>query len=320
MPVVLAYLQEPERSAMNFERLASDHPGLSVCSASSLAEAQVVVDEAEILITIGAQLGPAAETIFTRARKLSWVQSIGTGVDRLAGHPCLRADVTVCNVRGVHGPQLSEAAFAAMLYFARTLPDTVRNQNARLWKRSAPSLLAGKTVGILGIGAIAAELAPRCVAFGMNVTGISGTARAVTHFDRVYGHSELETALADLDFLIVLTPYTPQMHHFLGRKAFAAMKPGAVLVNLARGGVVDEAALLAALDEGKLAGAALDVFEQEPLPSDNPLWAHPNVLVTPHNAGFHVGYPDQAYAAISANMARYLQGGAEALENKVPAA
>ena len=319
MPAVLAYLHEPERSAMRFERLAEDHPGVTVAIANSLEEARPSLAEADVLVSIGAQLGDDAAAIFRGASKLAWVQSIGTGTDNMLGHPELRAGATVCNVHGVHGPQLSEAAFAAMLSFARAIPQTLRNQQDRRWQRTAPTLLHGKTVGIFGLGAIASELAPRCTAFGMRVIGISGTARDVPGFERVYPRAALADALVQLDYLVVLTPLTPETHHVLGRTAFAAMKPGAVLIDLARGGVVDEAALLAALDAGELAGAALDVFETEPLPSGSPLWNHPKVIVTPHNAGFHTGYADQAYAAISANMARYLTGGTAALANRVSA-
>ena len=317
MPAVLAYLQEPERSTMRFERLAEDHPGVTVAHASTVDEARPALSDTEVLISIGPQLGDDAAELFHAAPKLAWVQSIGTGTDNLLGHPALRPDVAVCNVHGVHGPQLSEAAFAAMLSFARAIPQMLRQQQQRHWQRTVPTLLAGKTVGIIGLGAIASELAPRCAAFGMRVIGISGTARDVPGFERVYARTQLAEALAELDYVVVLTPLTPETHHLLGTRAFAAMKPGAVLIDLARGGVVDEAALLAALDGGRLAGAALDVFETEPLPADNPLWSHPKVIVTPHNAGFHAGYPDQAYAAISANMARYLAGGTAALANQV---
>ena len=317
MPNVLAYLREPERSAMAFERLAADHVGVSVQVASSLAEAGPALADATILVSIGGHLGDDAADVYRAATNLKWIQSFGTGTDNIKGHAALDADIMVTNVHGIHGPQLSEAAFAAMLSFARNIPQTVRNQDQRNWQRTTPTLLSGKTAAIFGIGAIAADLAPRCAAFGMRVIGISGTARDLQGFDRVYARADFAEAVADADYLIVLTPYTPETHLFLGRKAFAAMKPSACLINLARGGVVDEAALLAALDTGEIAGAALDVFETEPLPTDHPLWGHPKVMVTPHNAGFHAGYPEQAYAAVSDNIARYLSGGVAALANKV---
>ncbi len=317
MPNVLAYLREPERTAMAFDRLATDHEGVSVTVASSLAEARQALADTDILISIGGHLDNDAATVYRAATNLKWIQSFGTGTDNIKGHPALRNDVAVTNVHGVHGPQLSEAAFAAMLSFARGMPQTVRNQDQRHWERTTPTLLADKTVVIFGLGAIAAELAPRCAAFGMRVVGVSSTERDVPGFERVFARDDFAAAVADADYLIVLTPYAPETHHFLGRKAFAEMKPSACLINLARGGVVDEAALLAALDACELAGAALDVFETEPLPGTHPLWRHPKVMITPHNAGFHAGYPEQAYAAISANLARYISGGVAALANRV---
>jgi D-2-hydroxyacid dehydrogenase (NADP+) len=314
---ILAYLREPERSAMRFERLGNDFSDVCARVADTPVEAQPALAESEVLISIGGHLGADAASLYARMPKLKWVQSFGSGTDNIKGHPALAPGVTVTNVHGIHGPQLSEAAFAAMLSFTRRMPQFTRNQDRQHWERTAPTLLSGTTVGIFGLGAIANELAPRCAAFGMRVVGISETVRDVPGFDQVYARGDILSAVADLDYLILLTPYTSETHHFLGREVFAAMKPGACLINLARGGVVDEAALLAALDAGEIAGAALDVFETEPLPVGHPLWLHPNVIVTPHNAGFHAGYPDQAYAAISANVARYLLGGAAALVNKV---
>ena len=151
----------------------------------------------------------------------------------------------------------------------------------------------------------------------MSVTGITGTRRDVAGFDRIFATAELTDAVRELDYLVVLTPYSEKTHHIVGAAVFGAMRPDAVLVNLSRGGVVDEDALLEALDNDLIAGAALDVFEKEPLPPESPFWSHPKVFVTPHAAGFHTGYPEQAYEVISANVARYLEGGTDALHNIV---
>lgn len=313
---IVAWLQEPERGSMRFERLAKEYPDVEVTIASTLAEAGPALEQADVLITIGNHLGAAAGVVYRSARNLKWVQSFGTGVDNIKDHPDLQPDVTVTKVHGVHGPQLSEAAFAAMLSFARHMPETLRNQRDARWLKLTATLLSGKTVAILGLGAIANDLAPRCKAFGMHVVGITGARREVPAFDRIYTTAEIGTAVADVDFLVVLTPHSPATHHLVNARVLSAMKPDAVLVNLARGGVVDEVDLLQALDENRIAGAALDVFEQEPLPPASPFWSHPKVIVTPHSAGFHAGYPEQAYAAVAANLERYLEGGVAALENR----
>lgn len=314
---VLAYFNEPERSTMRYERLAEQFANVEVSIASTLEEAGHAVEEAEVLITIGNQLGENAGKIYRRAQRLKWVQSFGTGVDNIRGHPDLPDSVAVTRVHGLHGPQMSEAAFAGMLAFARRIPELVRNQDRAKWLKPHSTMLFGKTVGIFGLGAIANDLAPRCRAFGMKVIGITGTRTRVPGFDRVFTTGELEKAVSELDYLVVLTPYTEKTHHIIDARIFAAMRGGAVLVNLSRGGVVDEDALLDALDKGEIAGAAVDVFERQPLPADSRFWSHPRVFVTPHAGGFHTGYPDLAYAAVSDNFARYLEGGVAALRNKV---
>jgi phosphoglycerate dehydrogenase-like enzyme len=317
MTKVLVYLKEPERSAMRFERLAEDDGGVSVHVASSLGELDDRAREANVLISIGPHLGGDAADLYRQLPKLEWAQSIGTGVDNIKGHPDLPRGVTVTNVRGVHGAQISEAALAAMLIFSRQIRAQLAHQANAEWRKMPVELLNGKTVTILGIGAIARALAPRCRALGMRVTGVSSQPRDEENFDRIFGRPQLTDALAEADYIVVLTPYSAQTHHMLDAEAFLHTKPGAYLVNLARGGVVDEAALLYALDRGQLAGAAMDVFVTEPLPATSPFWVHPKVVVTPHSGGFHAGYPDQAYAFIARNMRAYRSGGVAALENKV---
>lgn len=313
---VLAWLHEPELSQFRMERLAA-LDGVTVTTARNLAEAAPALAEAEVLITIGPHLDADAAAAFAAAPRLRYVQSIGTGTDNLTDHPALGPDVAVCNVHGIHGAQLSEAALAAMLGFSRGMPRAFAAQQARRWDKYPANLLHGKTVGIFGLGAIASALAPRCAALGMRIVGISGTARAVPGFDRVYARSDLIAAVAQLDYLVLLTPLTAETRHIVNAPVLAAMRPHAVLVNLARGGVVDEAALLEALTTGRIAGAALDVFETEPLPADHPFWALDNVMISPHSAGFHTGYADDAFAIIAANLRNYVAGGVPALINRV---
>ena len=314
---IVAIMREPERSTFALDRLARDHAGVAVHVAQDFAEAQPHLAQADVIITLGLHLGADAGATFTKAKRLKWVQSFGSGTDNIKGHIALASDVAVTNVHGIHGAQLAEAAFAGMLHFARCSSAFAHDQALRQWRRHVPSTLNGQTVGIFGLGAIANAIAPRCAAFGMRVIGISGTARDVSGFARVFSRNDLEAAVAELDYLILLTPHTPHTHHMVSSDVFAAMKPNAYLINLARGGVVDETALLVALDTGQIAGAALDVFETEPLPMEHPLWTHPKVMITPHTAGFHAGYADDAYAMISDNVGRYLAGGTAALINKV---
>jgi phosphoglycerate dehydrogenase-like enzyme len=220
----------------------------------------------------------------------------------------------------VHGAPVSEAALASMLALSRDLPGFVRAQDEHQWKRWPAKLLQGKTVGILGIGVIAEALAPKCKALGMTVVGITSSPRKVAGFDRVYPVGELLRLLAGVDHFVLLTPYSPATHQMIDAKVFAAMKPTAYLVNLARGGVVDEDALIEALRSKTIAGAALDVFNHEPLPPDNPLWTFPNVIITTHQGGFCDTYPDLAMPILEHNMRCFLNGDLKGMMNVARAA
>jgi D-2-hydroxyacid dehydrogenase (NADP+) len=184
----------------------------------------------------------------------------------------------------------------------------VRAQDERQWRRWPAKLLHQKTVGILGIGVIAEALAPKCKAMGMTVIGITSVPRQVAGFDRVHPTVELLQVLPELDYIVLLTPYSPATHHMIDAKVFAAMKPTSYLVNVARGGVVDEDALVDALRAGQIAGAGLDVFNQEPLPADHPLWSFENVIITTHQGGFCDTYVDLAMPILERNMRCFLAG------------
>src|SRR5262245_1213747 len=233
---------------------------------------------------------PMADHVVRDAPKLKWIQALGTGVDNIIDLPSLGKEVLVTNVRGIHGPPVSEATIAYMLSLARSLPRATIAQDKSQWERWPAELLAGKTVGILGVGLIAEYLAPVCKALHMNVIGISGSPRDTKGFDRMVHRDDLVKAAPDLDFLVALTPLTAETRGIVGAKVFSAMKRTAYLVNVARGGVVDESALITALENGEIAGAALDVFAQEPLPASSPLWKTKNVTVFSHLGGYSQGY------------------------------
>ena len=239
---------------------------------------------------------------------MKWIQALGTGVDNIVDLPSLGKEVLVTNIRGIHGAPVSEATIAFMLSLARDMPRSVRAQENSKWERWPSALLVGKTVGILGVGLIAEYLAPICKAFGMTVIGISGSPRETPSFDRIAHRDELVKVAPELDYLIALTPLSPETRGIIGEKVFAAMKPSAFLVNVARGGVVDEPALIKALEAGKIAGAGLDVFSQEPLPADNPLWKTKNLTIFSHLGGYSQGYEDRAMPTIEGNMRKFFAG------------
>jgi phosphoglycerate dehydrogenase-like enzyme len=317
MPRLLILLTLPPDVIEQYRaRLSAKFPALAIDVADQRSEFRPLLGNADILLTFG-QVMKNLKADFTGASKLKWVQALGTGLDGITDQPSLRPDVIVTNVHGIHGRPVSEAALAGMLALARDIPRAVRAQGGRAWVRWPAKLIAGKTAGILGVGAIAEQLAPKCKALGMTVVGISSGARPVEGFDRMHGRDDLLRVVPGLDFLVLLTPYSAETHHLIGASVFAAMKPTSYLINLARGGIVDEDALVAALRARRLAGAALDVFQQEPLPPDHPLWSFDNVIITTHQGGFCDVYVDLAMPTIEHNLRCYLAGDFAKMTNVV---
>ncbi len=272
------------------------------------------LDTADAVIAFGVMLSDA---IFSGGKRLQWVQAMGSGVDGIVDQPSYREDIVVTNMQGLHGPPCAEAALAAMLGLARSMPRVFENQKQAKWDRWPMRLIDGKTAVILGLGVIAEALAPRCKAMGMKVIAVTGAPREVEGFDEVRPRSEMMRSVAEADHLILLTPYTKENHHLVDAKMLAAMKPSAFLINIARGGVVDEDALIDSLRSKQIAGAALDVFAQEPLPEDHPLWKLDNVTITPHLAGFHDEYPQRALPILKHNIQKFLDGDFAAMINVV---
>jgi D-2-hydroxyacid dehydrogenase (NADP+) len=296
------------------DRVRASFPDLTVELVNHHSKVGPHIAETEILLTFG---GMMSDKVLAHAAKLKWIQALGTGVDGIVDQPSLAPDVLVTNMRGIHGAPVSEAAMTSMLALSRDLPRAIRNQGHGVWDRFMPSLLKDKTVGIFGLGLIAEELALKCKAFGMNVIGITSTVRNVAGFDEVRHRDDLEKVIGDFDFFVLLVPYSAETRGIVGGDTLARLSPHAYLVNVSRGGVVDEEALLAALHEGRFAGAALDVFTEEPLPSDSPLWKMDNVLITPKQGGYCDVYIDHALPIIEENMRKYLAGAADEMRNVV---
>jgi D-2-hydroxyacid dehydrogenase (NADP+) len=320
MPRLLILLTLPPDVTEQYRaRLSKTFPEISVDVISTADKAAAALREADMLLTFG-QMMKNLKLDLSTADKLKWVQALGTGLDGITDQPALKPGVTVTSLHGVHGAPVSEAALASMLALSRDLPGFVRAQDEHAWKRWPAKLLYEKTVGILGIGVIAEALAPKCKALGMKVIGITSSPRRVASFDRIHPISELRNVLPECDHLVLLTPYSAATHHMIDASVFAAMKPGSYFTNLARGGVVDEDALIEALRSKKIAGAALDVFNQEPLPPDNPLWTFKNVIITTHQGGFCDTYPNLAMPILEHNMRCFLKGDLKSMMNVARAA
>ena len=311
--LILTEVQEAMRArykAMLLERF----PQLTINVVGHHNDVGPYIADTDILLCFSP---PMADHVVRDASKLKWIQALGTGVDNIVDLPSLGPEVIVTNVRGIHGAPVSEATIAYMLSLARDLPRSARAQDKTAWERWPSRLLAGKTVGILGVGLIAEYLAPICKQFGMTVIGISGSPRETKGLDRMVKRDDLLKIAGELDYLVALAPLTPETRGIVGDKLLAAMKPTAYLVNVARGGVVDEKALIEALDAGQIAGAALDVFSHEPLPADDPIWRAKNVTIFPHLGGYSLGYEDRAMPTIAGNMAKFLGNDLKSMINIV---
>ena len=311
--LLLLALPEAVRSAY-LERLRRAFPDVTINLAEHHEKVGPYIADADVLITFGAHMD---DRVLEQGVNLRWIQALGTGVDGIADRAALRAGVLVTNLHGLHGPAVSESVLASMLALARDLPRSLGNQRQAQWQRFPVRLLKGKTAGIVGVGAIAAELAPKCGALGMRVVGVTSSPRTVPGFESMCGLDRLEQVAGEVDYLVLLTPYTAATHGIVSTQVLAAMRPSSFVINVARGGVIDEPALVTALVERRIAGAALDVFNDEPLPPDHPLWRLDNVILTPHIAGFHVGYIDDALPIVEENVRRFIAGDISNMRNVV---
>ncbi len=256
------------------------------------------------------------------APQLVWIQAQSAGVDRTVGLDAVQSGrVLLTNLRAVHGPAIADHAFAMLLALTRDLPVHLAGRAEGRWDREGsgqlePIALAGRTLLVVGLGGIGTEIAQRGHGFGMTVLATRRSSDEAPDWVQHVGRpDELLTLLPQADVVAIAVPLTDETRGLFNAAAFAAMKPGSYLVNIARGQVVDTAALLAALQSGRLAGACLDVTDPEPLPADHPLWKLPNVVITPHVASRAQLTDDRAWELFRENLRRF--DAAEPLLNAV---
>lgn len=267
--------------------------------------------EAEVVVT-----GKLTDDALARAARLRWLSSVGAGLDGVTTPAMLARGVAVTSASGVHGPNIAEHLMAMILMFTRGWPELFRAQLGRRWEHArksrsdGPGELTGKTLLIVGLGRIGEALAARARPFGVRVLGMkhdpSRRHDASVAVDEVLPLGALDEALGRADHLCLTLPLTDATHHLIDARRLGRMRPGAFLYNVSRGAVVDEAALVAALRAGQLAGAGLDVFENEPLPAESPLWELGNVILTPHVAGATPRYYERTAALFADNLERFL--------------
>lgn len=258
------------------------------------------------------------EAALDRADALSWLHVVSAGYDHLPLDDLAARDVAVTNASGVHAEPAGEQVLGYLLAFERNLHRAVRQQVHHEWERHGGTELRGKTVGVVGLGAIGGRVAELASALGTTVLGTKrDPATAPAAVDEAFPPEELDAVLARSDYVVVACPLTDATRHLLDADAFETMREDAVLVNVARGGVVDETALVDALESGEVGGAALDVFETEPLPDDSPLWDREDVLVTPHVAGSTPVYWARNADLVAENYRRFVAGDRDDLTNRV---
>ncbi len=263
------------------------------------------------------------------AASLKWVQLHSAGVDTVLDHPLYTGtDVTFTTASGIHTVNMAEYTMAMVLAFAHRLPRMFEDRAAATWAkgrwdRYVPSELRGATLGLVGYGSIAREIARQAQGFGMRILATKRNVRSLTDEtylipgtgdpqaeipERIYPIQALKSFLSECDYVAVTLPLTDKTRNLINPAALAAMKPTAILINIGRGGVIDEAALIEALDKKTIGGAGLDVYAIEPLPDDSPLWKLPNVIMSPHVSGFTPYYDDRATDLFAENLRRFVVG------------
>ena len=231
--------------------------------------------------------GKRFSTLVDQGTSIRWLHTASAGVDHVLT-PAVkgRKGIVVTDSGPAFGPAIAEFVLASMLSFARRLPELSSNQTAHRWQHVDQRELMGATIGIIGLGPIGQAIAERAKAFGMKTIGLRRSQKPAEFVDEItIGADGLGRTSAEADYVVLAAALTGETNHLIGAEQLAMMKPDALLINIARGGIVDEAALINALTNGRIGGAVLDVFSKEPLPTESPLWEMPNVFISPHHSG-----------------------------------
>ena len=292
------------------ERLRREFPDLEVDQLNSYENLEQRIADVEILFATS--IRPEQ---FLAAKPLRWIHSQAAAVHQFMFPELVNSDVILTNARDVHAPVVAEQVIAMMFALAKQIPAAVRFQQKHIWGQDAFSTgrahsreLAGATLGLVGLGSIGRNVAQHASALGMRVIAVREhpEKEKPQHVDEVLPTSKLQQLLTQSDYVVLSTPVTPETTGMIGARQLAVMKPDAFLLNVGRGPLIDEAALVEVLRQRKIGGAALDVFDQEPLPPDSPFWDLENLLITPHTGGISEKMWERHYVLFSENVRRYL--------------
>jgi phosphoglycerate dehydrogenase-like enzyme len=314
--VVLSYTFPPESPGTVDDLAAGIRercPDVDLRRATDRDDLIACASDAEVIVEHGL---PGA--VLDRAAALSWVQSLSAGYGRYDRDRLREMGVALTTVSGAHAPAIAQQTLAYLLLFERNLLQGLRQADRHEWRRYPAGELTGRTLGVVGVGAIGGRVADLGAACGMEVLGLRRhPERGHPNVDEMVGPDDLHALLGRADYVVLACPLTDETRGLIDGAALSTMRTGTVLVNVARGAVVDQDALVDALTAGDLRGAALDVADPEPLPRDSPLWDLSNVVVTPHNAGGSQHFPERCADVFARNYERYVAGDLDDMENRV---
>jgi phosphoglycerate dehydrogenase-like enzyme len=296
------------------DRLRAEFPPLQFVLAHNAGELPADLTDVDVLISFAIEL---KDEFYRQAMRLKWVQCLATGVDHVLRCPSLKPDTLLTSGRGIHGAPMRETIVFLMMGVAREARRLAEAQKAHLWERRYWSLFAGKTAVIVGVGVIGVATAKLLKAFDMHVVGLTRTPRPTEGFDEIVPTEKLKEVAARADYLINILPATKDNISLFDGAVFAAMKPTAYYISAGRGQTVDEPALVEALRARRIAGAALDVFQTEPLPPESPFWDLPNAFILPHLGGYTSEYEELIMPLIVENMRHFLAGRQSEMQNVV---
>jgi len=296
------------------DRLQREFSGLQFLLFHKAAEVSGDLSAIDVMIMFGIEI---RDQMLRDAPRLKWIQSLATGLDHFLRCPSLRPDVLITSGRGIHGVPMREHVLYLMLAITHDAKRQVEDQQQHVWERRLWSTLYGKTAVIAGTGVVGGAIGEMLQTLGMRVIGVSRMPRFARGFDEIVPSERLREAASKADYLINVVPAAPENSALFGAALFDAMKPSAYYISAGRGQTVDETALITALRERRIAGAAFDVFAAEPLPPESPFWTLPNVFITPHVGGYVVEYEDFIMPLIVDNMRLFLAGRTDEMANIV---
>jgi phosphoglycerate dehydrogenase-like enzyme len=305
----LLVIADPEASFLR-EFLSRSSDNVSILISNNIEELKANASKADAILYayLDARL---LANVLPLANRVRWVHCLWTGVEGILVPELLAHPALLTNARGAFKGPLADWVIAVMLFFAFDLRRVIRQQEQAVWEPFVGDTLNGRTLGVVGYGAIGSAAATRAQTFGMNIAALRRRLELFegnTTVDRSYSPSQLKEMMAASDYVLVTTPLTAVTRGLIGEAEIEAMKSTAVIINIGRGPVIDEASLIRALESGRIRGAALDVFNTEPLPSNHPFWRMPNVLLSPHTADRVSGFLEPAFECFRENLNRFING------------